>query len=219
MTIKIDVDSYLRGRIASTEFQEFLGSALMEICEVDSTPNASIECVRRREHEVFDIITKLVEETGLPGSMIYYAIDHHKIENHPSYTPLNYTNAKDPYNERSNLVYHLEPFNRPSKGDSLAFNAHIDTIAPHIPPLRDGSIITGRGSCDDKGNIVIMIGVLKLLGEIHERFGVYPDNEVSCMFVIDEESGGNGSLALALDGKLTQHYNSLIVLECCGSQA
>ena len=219
MTLEIDVDSYLRERIASPKFQEFLGSALMDICEVDTTPSASIECCRRQEHEVFDIITKLVEKTGLPGSIVYYDIDHHMIENHPSYTPLHYTNAKAPYKERSNLVYHLGPFKKSAKGDPLAFNAHIDTIAPHIPPTRDGSIITGRGSCDDKGNAVIMIGVLKLLGEIHERFGVYPNNEITCMFVIDEESGGNGSLALALDGELTQHYNSLIVLECCGSQA
>jgi hypothetical protein len=34
------------------------------------------------------------------------------------------------------------------------------------------------------------------------------------MFPIEEETGGNGSLALALDAELKQHYDALLVMEC-----
>ena len=38
------------------------------------------------------------------------------------------------------------------------------------------------------------------------------------MFVIDEETGGNGSLALAMDRELKARYDSILVLECTGNR-
>ena len=38
------------------------------------------------------------------------------------------------------------------------------------------------------------------------------------MFVIDEEMGGNGSLALAVDHELKARYDSILVLECTGNR-
>jgi hypothetical protein len=38
------------------------------------------------------------------------------------------------------------------------------------------------------------------------------------MFVIEEETGGNGSLSLALDQQLQQCYDSMVVLECCDNR-
>src|SRR5690606_3625699 len=80
-----------------------------------------------------------------------------------------------------------------------------------------GHIIHGRGACDDKGNIVAMLGALKLLAEHLEVTGRRLNRHLTGMIVIDEEMGGNGSLSLAIDRTLKQRYDSLLVLECADS--
>ena len=38
------------------------------------------------------------------------------------------------------------------------------------------------------------------------------------MFVVEEESGGNGSLDLAVDKELKKRYDSVLVMECAGNK-
>ena len=63
-----------------------------------------------------------------------------------------------------------------------------------------------------------MIATLRLLGELEQRFGVRPASDLTFMFVIEEEMGENGSLALALDEQLCERYRTMMVLECCDGQ-
>jgi acetylornithine deacetylase/succinyl-diaminopimelate desuccinylase-like protein len=38
------------------------------------------------------------------------------------------------------------------------------------------------------------------------------------MFVVEEETGGNGSLGLAIDKELRERYDSVLILECAGNK-
>ena len=98
-------------------------------------------------------------------------------------------------------------------GKHVALNAHIDTIAPFIEPHVVNDIVFGRGACDDKGGCINIIAALRLLAEIGCLFEVYPGGRVTSMFVIDEETGGNGSLSLTLDKELMDKINTMVVLE------
>ena len=62
--------------------------------------------------------------------------------------------------------------------------------------------MTGRGTADDKGNVAAIIGALQVLAELGPSGIVRLQNKLTAMFVIDEETGGNGSLALAVDREL-----------------
>ena len=91
-------------------------------------------------------------------------------------------------------------------------------MPPYIPPSRSGDLLIGRGTADDKGNVAAIIGALQVLAELERRGIVRLKNKLTAMFVIDEETGGNGSLALAMDRELKARYDSILVLECTGNR-
>ena len=99
-------------------------------------------------------------------------------------------------------------------GRGVALNAHIDTVAPYFAPVLKEQYLTGRGSADDKGNVAVVVGTLIALDELARRRLVVLKNRLTAMFVIDEETGGNGSLALAMDRSLRERYGSIVVMEC-----
>ncbi|KAH7025160.1 pyridoxal phosphate-dependent transferase [Microdochium trichocladiopsis] len=70
--------------------------------------------------------------------------------------------------------------------------SHMDTVPPHIPfSIRD-NIIYGRGACDDKGPMAAQIVALE---ELRAENAV-KDGDVSLLFVVGEEKGGPGMLAV-----------------------
>ena len=91
-------------------------------------------------------------------------------------------------------------------------------MPPHIPPSRSGDFLYRPGHADDKGNVAAIIGALQVLAELERRGIVRLKNKLTAMFVIDEETGGNGSLALAVDRELKARYDSILVLECTGNR-
>ena len=88
-------------------------------------------------------------------------------------------------------------------GRSVIFNAHVDVVPPskgHIPPfeprVEDGRLY-GRGSHDDKGQVAVMFGMLKAM----KALGLRPRGDVILHIVIEEETGGNGTLAMVRTGE------------------
>ena len=198
-------------------FRDFLVESLTELCAIDSTPEPDVNKLAMRERQAFEAIRAIASRDWPEAVWQYRPIDFERMRGEDSYTPPYYTDSTAPYAQRSNLVMTLPGTGAaPDAGTArVAVNAHIDTVPPHIAPnVHDGRVFA-RGACDDKGNIVVMLGALHLLQQIKKQFGVAVCRDVTCMFVIDEESGGNGSLALALDRDLKQHYDELAVLECC----
>lgn len=70
----------------------------------------------------------------------------------------------------------------------IIFCSHFDTVPPYIPPVIDGDIIKGRGSCDAKGQIAVFTEVCKKLYESGETdFGL--------LMLAGEEVGSYGAMA------------------------
>ncbi len=146
------------------------------------------------------------------------------IKNHPHFSLLHFTKtaqrpggltAEEAYRGRSNLVYRLPGSGR-KNGLSVALNGHIDVVAPYFPPQLRGKTVHGRGACDDKGPVVSILAALKVLGALLADEGLQLNRNVLAMFVVEEETGGNGSLSLALDRELKAFYESIVVCECTG---
>jgi acetylornithine deacetylase len=85
---------------------------------------------------------------------------------------------------------------------SIAFNTHLDVVpatAGQPEPFKANHAngkVWGRGSCDAKGQAVVLWLVLKTLADL----GLRPGGDVTVDFVIEEECGGNGTLFVERSG-------------------
>ena len=72
------------------------------------------------------------------------------------------------------------------EGETIVFNTHMDTVAPHLPYERDEGMIRGRGACDAKGPLAAMVSA-------YERFDA-KDSDFAVRLVIspDEETLSRG---------------------------
>lgn len=88
------------------------------------------------------------------------------------------------------------------EGPTIVFNAHLDVVPPSegqtdaFNPREEKGIIFGRGASDDKGQVATLYALASLL---HER-GIRPKGDLIFHFVIEEENGGNGTLAMIRRG-------------------
>jgi len=97
-------------------------------------------------------------------------------------------------------------------GRTLLFNAHTDVVPPSegmVEPwgghVRDG-ILYGRGACDAKGQVATLF---LLLGTL-DALGVRLQGDVLGHVVVEEENGGNGTLAMIRKG---EQADGCVVLE------
>lgn len=100
-------------------------------------------------------------------------------------------------------------------GRSLLLNTHIDVVPasedherPFDPRVIDGEI-WGRGACDAKGQVAVMYAALLAL----ERLGSRLPGDVLVHLVVEEEVGGNGTLAMVRRG---EQAGGCIVMEPTG---
>ncbi|MBI4579195.1 MAG: M20/M25/M40 family metallo-hydrolase [Planctomycetes bacterium] len=84
----------------------------------------------------------------------------------------------------------------------VILHAHIDVVPPWFGPRQEGPRVFGRGTCDNKAQAAILLAQMRLLNELQADLGVAAARRRVYQFVIDEEIGGNGSLALARDPRL-----------------
>jgi acetylornithine deacetylase len=87
-------------------------------------------------------------------------------------------------------------------GPTIVFNTHLDVVPPSenqtgafLPRRAEGKIF-GRGACDAKGQAAVLFALALLL---RER-GVQAAGDILFHFVIEEENGGNGTLAMIRRG-------------------
>jgi acetylornithine deacetylase len=128
------------------------------------------------------------------------------IKNHPEYT---FYTSEPSWEGRGSLV---TDYGGKSGGRSLTLNSHLDVIPAGAwiegyDPHRDGDTIIGRGACDDKGGVVSGYLALRALAEC----GIVTSGRLSLHNVIDEETGGNGTLSLLVDGYTS---DAAIIGEC-----
>ena len=87
-------------------------------------------------------------------------------------------------------------------GRSVVFNTHLDVVPPSegqtqaYEPNEENGTIFGRGACDAKGQVATLYALILLL---RER-GVRPPGDLTFHRVVEEENGGNGTLAMIRRG-------------------
>ncbi len=97
-------------------------------------------------------------------------------------------------------------------GKSLILNSHMDIVPaganqvdPFNPQVKDGAVF-GRGACDAKGQIATIYLAMAAL----DQMGIKLAGDVIAHVVVEEENGGNGSLAMVRNGETA---DAAVVLE------
>ena len=117
--------------------------------------------------------------------------DNRKIEKYADFNP-----GHD-YQGRSNVV---GTFKGSGGRNSLVLNGHIDTVSPgnisswkHNPFAGDveGDSLIGLGAVDMKGGLAAMLMAMRII----KQAGIKLRGDIIFQSVVDEEGGGNGTLA------------------------
>ena len=183
-----EMSAWLVGKAGETDFVGFLRDLLVGLCEVPSIPGSDPRRTAADEARVHETIAAALADRALAGEIATMPIPA-EISRHAAFTFPYYAGTSDAYRGRSNLVHLYTPPGSISPGLSVALNAHIDTVAPHIAPRVENGTVYGRGACDDKGGCAAIVGALALLRALRARTGVFPRGRIVSMFVTDEESG------------------------------
>ena len=212
-------------RTRTPGFQRFLRDLLVELCKIDTTPNADVSRMQVAEDSCFRILEREFSRLSFSGAHLERRPVNPAIQAHPNYSLLHFTRTpqrpeglspQETYAGRSNLVCVVPGASGDQAGQSVAVNAHLDVVAPYFLPRVKGDTVHGRGACDDKGPAVSIVAALKVLSEVMPKAGLKWNRNVVVMLVVEEETGGNGSLSLAMDRDLKKLYDSILVCECTG---
>jgi acetylornithine deacetylase/succinyl-diaminopimelate desuccinylase-like protein len=213
----------IREQVRSAQFVKYLRKLLVELCEIDTTAKSEPTLMRAAEDSCFKVLERELDSFAFGQARRERRPINPAIEKHPAFSLLHFTktpgrlkglSAEATYAGRSNLVYILEGTQARAAGQSIVLNAHLDVVPPYFPPRVQGNTVLGRGACDDKGPVVSIVGALKLLAHTLNPLGLALNRNVVGMFVVEEETGGNGSLSLAVDRELRRAYDSVLVCEC-----
>ena len=97
-------------------------------------------------------------------------------------------------------------------GPTVLFNTHLDVVPPSEDmaepwnPRIEGTVVHGRGACDAKGQAATIWLVFRAL----QQLGIRLKGDLVAHIVVEEENGGNGTLAMARRG---EKADACIVLE------
>jgi len=97
-------------------------------------------------------------------------------------------------------------------GKSVILNTHLDVVPPsagHVDPFvarEEDGVIHGRGACDAKGQVTTIWLLFRLLDELDIQLA----GDIIAHLVIEEEIGGNGTVAMARYGDTA---DACVVLE------
>ena len=212
-------------RTRAPDTQAYIQKLLLELCRIDTTPKPDVAVMRKAEEGCFQILERELKALSFANGRMERRPINQAFQSHPNYSLPHFTktaarptglSAEETYAGRSNLIYVAPGKNEKSSGKSVAINAHVDVVAPYFPPHVKNGIVFGRGACDDKGPVVAMVAALKILSEAMPQAGLKWNRNLVAMFVVEEETGGNGSLSLATDRELKKLYDSVLVGECAG---
>lgn len=199
-------------RLLDGDLRTWVEELLLGLCAVDTTLVEDVGRLRRAEEECFDLVAQacrdcLPEDATVSRLPISPAIARQRHYTVPRYAGSLQDDPAAVYEDRHNLLLVLDgQHGQPT----WLLNAHIDTVPPHIAPSRSIGLVAGRGAVDDKGGVVTALLAARLIGEWSRRVG-RPLPSVHILVSIDEEMGGNGTLAALEDLSLAD--TRILVLE------
>ena len=199
---------FVTRRAATDEYAAYCRNLLAELIEIDTSIGPDLDRVTRNESRTFDVLESEIKgivggEAMIERCPIDPAIETDRFYSVPYYaatTACPRPTAERVYRDRTNLVVRVDT---EAPGVGCVHNSHVDTVAPYVAGRPNGEQVLGRGACDAKGQLVLMVAQMKLLEELRRTFGSVPGGPRAYHFVIDEESGGNGSLSLAREARLS----------------
>lgn len=198
-----ELTRWLRGRIRDHDLIGWARELLVELCSIDTSLGPDTDRLRNAEKRCFDLIGSACRPYLTSSTSVsHLPIDASRIVQDVDYTTPYYVGdlKHEPtrvYEERTNLL-----LNGGSEGAGRPWlmNAHIDTVPPHFSPsMPSEGVVAARGAADDKGGVVTAALVLRLLDEWHEIDQTSALPPVQVLVSIDEEMGGNGTLAALTD--------------------
>ncbi|WP_093043424.1 peptidase [Thalassobacillus cyri] len=170
-----------------TDHQEEGINLLQSLVQADSTQG--------NEAEAQQIVIDTLNELGLDVDR--WDPDGESLSKHPYFA-----SSRDNFNGSPNVVGVQKGT---GDGRSIIFNGHIDVVPagdreqwdfdPYSGKVVDGKMY-GRGVTDMKGGNVAMLLAIKAL----QNIGIQLKGDVIFQSVVEEESGGSGTLAAVLKG-------------------
>ena len=165
--------------------------------------------------EIIEVLTDLIAIPSVSGEetqvMKYLEERYGRVEASASRVPIPADQATDPeYNSvmpeiKSGGTFDLHVNHGVSAGSRprVIINAHADVVPPSpgmVDPFapvvtneaESGPLVLGRGACDDKGSIVVTYILARLCAEFPQALACDPEFHI----VVEEENGGNGTLAM-----------------------
>ena len=158
---------------------------LLDLIRIPSTING--------ERPAADLVLSRCQRLGVEAQPVLAPPD---LKDDPDYT---FAEQELTYDDRPNVVAHRRGA---GGGRSLILQSHLDVVpapeswAEAFDPVVDGDVVIGRGACDAKGQVLAILLALQALDDARVKL----HGEVQAQFVIDEEVGGNGALALIKQG-------------------
>ena len=154
------------------------------------------------ETPVGDLVAQRCREIGVEVQEVPVPAD---LREDPDYT---FADQELSYDGRPNIVAHRRGA---GGGHGVILQSHLDVVpaqswADAFDPTVDGDFVIGRGACDAKGSVVAILLALQALADAKVRL----KGDVQAQFVIEEEVGGNGALALIKQG---YRADAAIILE------
>jgi len=172
---------------------------IVEVCrdliKIDTTNNPPLKVGKEKQGQEY--IARKLREIGFK-EITMFEPNEEKLSKFKGYVPP--MDWPDRYFGRPNVVATLGSGN----GKSIILNGHIDTVTQGPLELwtRDpfhaeieGGKIYGRGAADMKGGLAAMLMASEFAKDVQGIQG-----KVVFESVVDEEGGGNGSLACAVEG-------------------
>ena len=149
----------------------------------------SVDTSFNKEDQSFAFLEKLLQKYDFD---VAYQSYHPSLLAHPANTPSD-----------NHQGTNIQTVWAPSAGldTKILFNSHIDVVPDNgetslFQPSFDDEFIYGRGACDTKGNLFLLLGALAYM----KAKRIEPKYRVLLDLVSGEEIGGNGTLSTVMYG-------------------
>lgn len=205
-TLDAQIVDFVRSRAGEDSFAEYLQRILVDLVAINTAPEADLAASAAREQALFDRVEKEIRELTGGQAVIERPPIAPEIQSDPDYSFPGYAAdgrghvppAKQVYAGRTNFLAIL-PGSDGKTAPAAILHAHADVVSPWFGPWQEGQRVYGRGSADNKAQIALLLGQLRLLRELREKTGRQCRRGFAIQLTLDEEIGGNGSVSMARD--------------------